>query len=300
VQSLTTTGNAPVSLDGALLRVDSATGAAPPDNPNASASDPDAKRIIAYGFRNPFRFTFRPGTSEIWIGDVGMDTWEEINRRVSPTGPVQDFGWPCYEGTPIMPGYQAAGLNICSQLYSTPGAVTPPYFSYKHGVQVVPGETCPTANGSVISALAFYAGGTYPSSYNGALFFGDHSRNCIWVMMPGTGGLPDPSNVQTFIAGAGFPVDLEVGPNGDLFYVDFDEGTIHRITYSSTTCSAGVFTATYFNNETLTGNPVLSRCEPTTIKHSHSLPRRIRHGATPPKSKAYHDGWPTLPSAQSR
>jgi glucose/arabinose dehydrogenase len=256
-------GSGPVVLNGAVLRVSPTTGLALPDNPNAASSDVNARRIIAYGFRNPFRFTFRPGTSELWIGDVGMDTWEEINRRITPTGPVQDFGWPCYEGTPIMPGYQAANLNICSQLYATPGAVTAPYFSYKHGLQVVSGETCPTGNGSVISALAFYAGGSYPSTYNGALFFGDHSRNCIWVMMPGANGLPDPNNVQDFIQGAGHPVDLEVGPNGDLFYADFEDGTIQRITYSATTCNAGVYTATYFNNETLTGSPALTRCEPT-------------------------------------
>ena len=46
---------------------------------------PTRRRIVAYGFRNPFRFTFRPGTSELWIGDVGWDTWEEIDRVVSPT-----------------------------------------------------------------------------------------------------------------------------------------------------------------------------------------------------------------------
>ena len=60
---------------------------------------PNARRIVAYGLRNPFRFTFRPGTSEVWIGDVGWDTWEEINRS-HPTGRhVTNFGWPCYEGS---------------------------------------------------------------------------------------------------------------------------------------------------------------------------------------------------------
>ena len=35
---------------------------------------------MAFGLRNPFRFAFRPGTSELWAGDVGEGTWEEINR----------------------------------------------------------------------------------------------------------------------------------------------------------------------------------------------------------------------------
>ncbi len=76
-----------------------------PDNPLVGSSDPNARRIVAYGFRNPFRITVRPGTSEIWVGDVGWNTWEEINRLGSPIDPVVDnFGWPCYEGT----GRQAA------------------------------------------------------------------------------------------------------------------------------------------------------------------------------------------------
>ncbi len=71
----------PTSLDGALLRVDPATGAGLPDNPNAASSDPNARRIVAYGMRNPFRFAVHPGTGEVWIGDVGWNTWEEIERH---------------------------------------------------------------------------------------------------------------------------------------------------------------------------------------------------------------------------
>ena len=76
----TKTGTDPVTLDGTLIRIDPETGAGLPDNPLFSNSDPNAKRIVAYGLRNPFRLTFRPGTTEIWIGDVGWNTWEEINR----------------------------------------------------------------------------------------------------------------------------------------------------------------------------------------------------------------------------
>jgi glucose/arabinose dehydrogenase len=79
------------TLDGALLRVDPATGAALPDNPNAASSDPNARRIVAYGMRNPFRFGLRPGTGEVWIGDVGWNTWEEIQRLQAPTAAVINF-----------------------------------------------------------------------------------------------------------------------------------------------------------------------------------------------------------------
>ncbi len=39
-------------------------------------------------------------------------------------------------------------------------------------------------------------------------------------MQKGTNGLPDPAKLETFVAGAATPVDLQIGPNGDLFYVD--------------------------------------------------------------------------------
>src|SRR5262249_34418966 len=73
----------------------------------------------------------------------------------------------------------------------------------------------------------------------GALFFADHTRNEIWAMLPGTNGLPDPSRLQSFVGvdaaggAAGHPVDLKIGPGGDLFYVDMEDGTVHRITYTA-------------------------------------------------------------------
>jgi len=79
--------------------------------------------------------------------------------------------------------------------------------------------------------MTFYQGGPYPAAYDGALFFADHARNCIWAMHRGTNGLPDPAQIETFVAGAANPVDLETGSNGDLFYVDYDGGTIHRVVY---------------------------------------------------------------------
>jgi glucose/arabinose dehydrogenase/PKD repeat protein len=232
------TGGDPDSLDGSIIRVDPATGAAPADNPLAGNADVNAKRIIAYGQRNPFRFTFRPNTSELWAGDVGWNDWEEINRILNPTdGLVENFGWPCYEGAGRQSGYDGANLNICENLYAGgPNAVTSPYFAYHHSSRVVPNETCPTGSSSVAGLEFQFAASNsnYPAEYNDALFFADYSRDCIWVMPKGADGNPAPGQIRTFVAGAANPVNLEVGPGGDLFYVDFDGGTIRRITYTST------------------------------------------------------------------
>ena len=256
----------PTLLNGSVLRLDPATGAAPADNPNTDPGDANLRRVIAYGMRNPFRFAFRPGTSELWIGDVGWATWEEIERRPTPTGAVQNFGWPCYEGAARQPSFESAGLSLCTGLYAA-GSATAPYFAYGHGDEVVPGDNCPTGNGSVVSGLAFYEGGSYPAPYDGALAFADHSRNCIWTMGLGGNGQPDPTRIQVLAQGAANPVDLETGPGGDLFYVDFDGGTIHRISYSPVPgCPADTFRAEYHNNMTLAGQPVLTRCE-SAIDH---------------------------------
>ncbi len=230
-QDLRTTGD-PVSLDGAIIRVDPATGAGLPDNPLATSPDANARRIVAYGLRNPFRITTRPGTNEVWAGDVGWNTWEEIDRVVDPGGAVENFGWPCYEGQGRQPGYDGANLNVCENLYGQAGAVTGPLHTYNHGSKVVTGETCPTGSSSV-AGMAFYQGGPYPASYDGALFFADYSRDCIWAMKADASGLPTPGLLETFVAPAANPVDVQISPDGELFYADFDGGTIRRIHYVS-------------------------------------------------------------------
>jgi glucose/arabinose dehydrogenase/PKD repeat protein len=231
-QDLRTAGD-PVGLSGAVIRINPDTGAPMPDNPLALANhpDPNARRVVAYGLRNPFRIAMRPGTSELWIGDVGWRIWDEIDRLPDPAAAtVKNFGWPCYEGNGKNSVWDSMNLNICENLYLEAGAVSAPFFQYRQGSAVVAGEACGTID-SALSGLAFYQGGSYPAAYHGALFFADYARTCIWVMPKGANGDPDPARVATFVAGAAYPVHLEIGPAGDLFYVDIVGGGIHRISY---------------------------------------------------------------------
>jgi len=226
----------PVSLDGSIIRIDPATGAGLSTNPFAGSPDPNLRRIIAYGLRNPFRMANRPGTNELWLGDVGWSTWEELNRIVnSVDSVVENFGWPCYEGVGRQVSYDNLNLNLCENLYAAgTSAVTAPYYTYRHADSIVAGEACASGQGSSTVGIAFYNGGSYPASYDGTLFFADYSRDCLWVMPRGTNGLPDPARRANFLAPAANPVHLEIGPGGDLFYVDLNGGTIRRIQYVGT------------------------------------------------------------------
>ncbi len=115
------------SLAGKLLRVDR-DGRGLADNPfwNGDASAARSK-VWAYGFRNPFRLTFRPSTGRPYIADVGANDWEEINA-VARGG---NHGWPCLEGPGPQAGYQS--LAACQALYAGgPAGVVMPLVSYPH------------------------------------------------------------------------------------------------------------------------------------------------------------------------
>lgn len=229
----------PTLLNGSIIRVDPATGLGLTDNPMAGSSDVNAKRVIAYGLRNPFRIATRPGKSELWIADVGWNRWEELNRLPLGGAEPLNFGWPCYEGAAKQGGYDAADLTLCESLYAA-GGHAPPYFAYDHGAGVSSDDGCGRGSSSV-TGIAFYNGSSYPAAYKGAMFFADYSRRCIYVMEAGAGGDPAPASARSFHVDADGPVFLTTGPEGDLYYAALTSGTIQRISYLR---PAAAFTAT--------------------------------------------------------
>jgi glucose/arabinose dehydrogenase len=241
-QDIRTSGD-PVGLDGTVIRINPNNGNPSSGNPLEGNASANAERIVAHGFRNPFRMAFRPGHNDLYVGDVGNSTWEEVNRITVPANAtpttLPNFGWPCYEGTPRQSAFDAVNTDMCEDLYAQSGAVTAPLYAYTHVSSLSPKGPCfPGAaeQTSSISGLAFYTGATgssvdYPNRFNGALFFVDYSRNCLAAMLPQGNGIPDPGNVEQVASGIGHPVDLTRGPGGDLYYVNHEGGEVVRIKY---------------------------------------------------------------------
>src|SRR6187549_3056694 len=95
------------SLLGKLLRID------------VNAPIPITPTVVDIGLRNPFRWSFDKNTGDAWIGDVGQDSWEEINFKPAGSSGL-NFGWDCYEGNAAyeLTGCPAAGsITFPSHVY---------------------------------------------------------------------------------------------------------------------------------------------------------------------------------------
>lgn len=193
-------------LRGKLLRINR-DGSIPASNPFVGQSGKRAE-IWAWGLRNPFRFTIDTVTGTPWIGDVGENAWEEIDRGVAGA----DYGYPCFEGD--------ASFHTCNPAPTSP---TGPVFAYGHSGTPFTGET--------IIGGPVYRGGNFPASYQGRLFFADYVDGWIRsaAIDPGGSSLSD---IQLFTDTAGSPVDLVQAPNGCLGYVDINGPNVHEICFT--------------------------------------------------------------------
>ncbi|HUS18368.1 MAG TPA: PQQ-dependent sugar dehydrogenase, partial [Terriglobales bacterium] len=198
------------SLNGKILRVNK-DGTAPSDNPFFDGTDSPRSKVWSLGLRNPYRFTLEPTTGEIYIGDVGWDSYDELNR-----GRGMNFGWPCFEGETPQPIFQST-FERCRQI--SPAAVKPPFYTYDQSV------------GSSIVAGPFYTGAAFPPEYYGNLFFADYTGEFIRrVVVNAQGEIVEVKSFATDIPGVVF---LTEGPDGNLYYVVFSTGEIKRIRFNS-------------------------------------------------------------------
>ncbi len=184
---------------GKLLRIN-ADGSVPPGNPYNTGSE-QKKRIWCYGLRNPFTFAVQPLTGKIFVDDVGLSTWEEINDA---TESKKNFGWPNAEGRSNNPAY------------------TNPLFQYNHS-----GD--PDKTGCAITGGTFFspANTNYPVKYQGNYFFLDLCNNWINRL-----DLNDTLRHVFATNVGGSNVSMATGPDGNLYFMSRDNGAVYKIVYS--------------------------------------------------------------------
>lgn len=205
----------PTGVHGSVLRVNVADFSPVAANPLAGDGETNVERMMATGFRNPFRAVIDPVTGTYYVGNVGGAGREEI-QAFSP-GTFTNSGWPCYEGAGTTQNTFWLTTDICDQLIAS-GDHDAPLFAYLRNVPIVAGEDC--SNGGLsISGLAMNRSGFGTGAMNGALFFTDYTRNCIWYLpSDGQGGVN--ASPVLFASDVGGLVDIAFGPDGALYGVD--------------------------------------------------------------------------------
>ena len=129
----------------------------------------------------------------MFANDVGAASWEEVNDVQAG----KNYGWPGAEGISGNPAY------------------TNPIHTFSHN-----------GGAAAVTGAVFYEANQFPTNYYGSYFFANFISGEIFRMDTQNG-----NQVTTFATGASTTVDFDVAADGTMHYVNFGEGTIHRIRY---------------------------------------------------------------------
>ncbi len=237
------------SLLGKILRIDvgvatTANYTIPIDNPyigNASILD----EIWAIGVRNPWRFSFDSTNGDLWIGDVGQNSKEEINHVVNGMSAV-NYGWRCYEASDT---YNTAGCGNSTN-YTFPVA------EYNQGGSPY---KCSITGGFV------YRGAAY-SNFTGLYFYADYCSNEIFTV--------NPNNAYQVIQNGPFEGGISSfgqDVTGELYYSGLYSGEIYKIKDATLETEEVIF----IQNITLEPNPTNSKTKIKTNNDNYIL-RKIQ------------------------
>ena len=206
---------------GKMLRIDvgadpnGTTYTVPPANPFFNAGNPTDKcpaagrgsgncpEIFAWGFRNPWRWSFdRGGNNELWVADVGQNAWEEVDQVTINS----NYGWRCREG--------AHDFNTSG---CTGGGLIDPIVEYDH------------SQGASITGGYVYRG-TQNTNLVGRYVFADFVSGRIWAWIPESAPTPrEPTQLlDTNLSISSFGQ----ANDGELYVVNFG-GTLHHIEFTS-------------------------------------------------------------------
>jgi len=204
-----------------VSNVNATTVAIPADNPfvgmpNARTCtnyDPPASptpgpgpcnEIWAYGFRNPWRWSFDRESGEMWVGDVGQNRWEEVDARVQKGG---NYGWNICEGN----HERGSTTRLCT----------------------VPGFIAPLLEHNRTEARSITGGyvyrGTEVPSMRGKYVYGDYATGNVWTVVYDASGAPTPTLLGN--VGMGQLTSFGEGNDGELYAVTGD--TIQKLVPTS-------------------------------------------------------------------
>jgi glucose/arabinose dehydrogenase len=182
------------TLLGKLLRIDVNSGspyAIPADNPFGN-------EIWAYGFRNPWRFSFDRATGDLYIADVGQGTWEEIDYLPGGITGGTNFGWNYFEGRNAYEGTPPEGAQLME-----------PVTEYEHG-----STRCSVTGGYV------YRGANLPA-WQGVYVFADFCSGEVWGLVQHSSGNWE---MQILYDTGFFATSFGVDEAGELYLLDRSGG----------------------------------------------------------------------------
>ncbi len=188
------------TLLGKILRIDvdhNEPYAVPSDNPFVNGGG--LVEIWEYGLRNPWRFSFDRRNGDLYIGDVGQDSWEEIDYLPSGSPGGANFGWNYFEGSHTYRGSPPAGMQFVM-----------PVAEYSHDL----------GNNAVIGGYV-YRGISLPA-WQGVYLYGDNGSGRVWGLLH----LSDGSWLNSILFETGRQISsFGVDENGEIYLVD-DRGSI--------------------------------------------------------------------------
>jgi glucose/arabinose dehydrogenase len=161
-------------------------------------------KVVGVGLRNPWRFSFDSATGNLWIGDVGQNTWEEVDFRAeAKLDKLANYGWSRYEGYSV---YSS------SHRYTNLGTKVKPVIVYSHA------RGCSVTGGFVYRGKAVRAA-------RGRYFYGDYCTGTIWSFRVGQHGRASAPAVSGRVPSvSSFGVD----GNGELYAVSLG-GTLYKL-----------------------------------------------------------------------
>lgn len=209
----------------------------PANNPFADGAGGNCDEIWATGLRNPWRFSFDRSIGDLWIADVGQNSWEEIDFEAAGSAGGKNYGWSCYEA---------------NDPYNTTGCA--PASDYDFPIHTYPiggGGHCAITGGYV------YRGSSFPA-FNGHYFFTDFCTATFWTLSD------EPSNptLTTLSLEAGSsiftPSTFGQDHNGELYVASKNGGQLYRIEDPNANANASISASVTFQGHPEPPNASLS------------------------------------------